>query len=330
MKSPSVSITGATGFIGWHLSGAFRAAGWRVVAIARPGRQHALPDGVTRAAATLDATALAPVFEATDLVIHAAGLARGWSAGALHAVNGDGTQAVVEAANATGARLVFVSSQAAAGTGTRARPAREDDEPRPVTPYGHSKLAGERVLRSSARVPWTIVRPASVFGPRDRQFLPLFALGSRGMFPVVASPGAAFSVIHVDDVARAILLLAEAPPASVSGTTLFLAHPQAPDAETLLRAVAGAVDRPFRPQHVPAPILRIAAAFGDLAWRLGRTPVLDSVRLGELRSEGFVCAVDRAREVIGFSAAIELEAGFERTARWYREAGWLTRAPARR
>jgi nucleoside-diphosphate-sugar epimerase len=325
MRSPSVSITGATGFIGWHLCEAFRDAGWRVVASARPGSAGAVPAGVVRAEAALEADALAPVFEGADVVVHAAGMTRGHLAEALHAVNEDGTRAVVAAVNATGARLVLVSSQAAAGSGTRSRPAREDDEPRPITAYGRSKLAGEQVVRSAARVPWTIVRPASVYGPRDRQFLPLFRLASRGLFPVVAAPGAAFTLVHVDDVTRGILLAATTPASAVKGTTLFLGHPQAPSADELLSALARVLGRRFRPMRIPEPLLRALALFGDLAWRAGRRPMLDSVRLAELRAEGFVCAVDRARDTIGFSAAVPLESGLERTARWYREAGWIRR-----
>lgn len=325
MRSPSVRITGATGFIGWHLCETFRDAGWRVVGVTRSGSTRALPAGVVRADAALDAAALTPVFDGADVIVHAAGRTRSPRAEAFRAANEEGTRAVVDAVNATGARLILVSSQAAAGPGTRSRPAREEDQPRPVTAYGRSKLAGEQVVRSAARRPWTILRPASVYGPRDRQFLPLFRLASRGIFPVVDAPGAAFTLVHVDDVARGILLTAEAPPAEVSGSTLFLGHAHAPRADELLRALAATYGRPFRPMRAPVPLLRALALFGDLAWLVGRQPMLDSARLAELRCEGFVCAVDRACDTIGFTARIPLESGLERTARWYHEAGWIRR-----
>jgi nucleoside-diphosphate-sugar epimerase len=280
---------------------------------------------VVRADAALDAAALTPRFEGADVVVHAAGMTRGTDAAALHTVNQEGTRAVVEAVNATGARLIFVSSQAASGPGTRSRPAREDDQPRPVTAYGRSKLAAEQVVGSAARVPWTIVRPASVYGPRDRQFLPLFRFASRGIFPDVAAPDAAFTLVHVADVARGILLAAEAPVSSASGRTLFIGHPHAPGSNEVLSALADVFGRPFRPMRVPVLVLRALATCGDLAWLVGRQPMLDSVRLAELRSEGFVCAVDRARETIGFSAMIPLESGLEQTARWYHESGWMRR-----
>jgi lysophospholipase L1-like esterase len=69
--------------------------------------------------------------------------------------------------------------------------------------------------------------------------------------------------------------------------------------------------------------LDAAAALGELAWRIGRPPLLDRGRLAELQSGGFVCAVDRIRDGLGFVATIPIRDGIERTARAYRECGWL-------
>jgi hypothetical protein len=62
---------------------------------------------------------------------------------------------------------------------------------------------------------------------------------------------------------------------------------------------------------------------GDLVWRLGQAPLIDTHRLVELNAEGFVCAVDRARDVIGFTAATRLRQGVALTARWYESQGWV-------
>ena len=61
----------------------------------------------------------------------------------------------------------------------------------------------------------------------------------------------------------------------------------------------------------------------QLAWKFGEEPVIDAARLSELGAEGFVCAVDRAREVLGVTAAVSLPDGLARTAQWYRQRGWL-------
>ena len=180
MKNRSVSVTGATGFLGWHIATELAARGWTVRAIVRPGSAKPLPEGVEIRQSSLEHVALKAAFDGSDVVVHAAGLTRARSERAFRTVNVDGTRAVVAAANEAGARIVHISSLAAIGPGTADRPAHEDDRPQPLTAYGKSKLASEAVVRSEARVPWTIVRPAAVYGPRDRQFLPLVRLATRG------------------------------------------------------------------------------------------------------------------------------------------------------
>jgi nucleoside-diphosphate-sugar epimerase len=295
-----------------------------VRAIVRPGNRKPLPVHVQAIEAPLDdsaVTALADALAASAVVVHAAGLTRAHQPSMFDAANVAGTRAVVEATNRAGTRLVLISSQAAAGTGTTSQPRREGDEPRPVGPYGLSKLASETIVRSQASVPWTILRPSAVYGPRDRQFLPLFRLASRGVSLLATKPSMPFTLIYVADAVRATLLAATEERAA--GHTLFLGHPDSLRAEDILRAIAHALERPYRQWRVPGPLMNLAACVGELAWMVGREPIIDGDRLKELRSEGFVCSVDRAREVLGFTAAIGLLEGAARTAQWYQDRGWV-------
>jgi nucleoside-diphosphate-sugar epimerase len=321
MKSRSISLTGATGFLGWHIAEAFQRAGWTVRGIVRPGNAKPLPEGVEARESALHPAALRSAFAGSDVVVHAAALVRAGNEDVLRAVNVDGTRAVIDAVNATGSRLVFISSLAAAGTGTPQRPVREDDAPRPVNAYGRSKLAAELAVRADARGEWTILRPSSVYGPRDRGFLPVFRLATHGRFLLVAAPDTAFTLIHAVDVARAIVIASEHPGAV--GGTFFIGHPEPQSTDALLRRFARAVDRPYKPQRVPRFALRAIAAAGDVAWRFGIEPMLDASRLTELQAEGFVCAVGRASERIGFTAETPLEAGLASTLAWYRQHRWL-------
>jgi nucleoside-diphosphate-sugar epimerase len=315
-------VTGATGFLGWHIAEAFRDAGWRVRAVVRPGNRRALPAGIDAAEALLtDAASHARAFAESAAVVHAAGLVRAPSRRAFDAVNVDGTAAVVDAVNTMGIPLILMSSQAAAGPGTIGQPTRERDPLQPVNAYGHSKLAAEQVVRERARGDWTILRPSAVYGPRDRAFLPAFRLAARGVFPLVSAEWLAFSLVHVDDLARAVVTAAACPGARHE--TLFLGHRDPVSTGTLLRALADAFGTRYRPLRLPPWTVRLAALAGDASWKLGLQPIVDSARLAELTAPGFVCAVDRAADVLGFSATVPLREGIERTARWYRAQGWL-------
>ena len=174
-------------------------------------------------------------------------------------VNVDGTRTVVAAANAAGARLVHLSSLAASGPGTVARPVREDDAPSPVNAYGRSKLAGERIVRETAAVPWIILRPSAVYGPGDAAFLPLVRLARRGLFLLATPEATPFSFIYVDDVADAVVRAAES---AATKETLFLGHPHAETAASLLSGIAACLGKRYRPMLIPPFIVRIAGWAG--------------------------------------------------------------------
>ena len=321
MKSRSVSLTGATGFLGWHLAAAFRERGWRVRAIVRPNHAKPLPPGVEPRPAALHPAALGPAIAGTDVFVHAAALTHAGNEDVMRAVNVDGTRAIVDAANDAGTRLIFISSQAAIGTGTPDRPSRENDAPRPLNAYGRSKRDAEQHLRAHARVPWTILRPSAIYGPRDRQFLPLFRLALRGWFLLATRPDMAFTLIYAEDVARAVVMAADAP--RVAGESLFLGHPDPQTTEALLKQLATLAGRRYTPTRVPRVAVRALAGAGDVAWRFGVAPLIDASRLAELEAEGFVCSCDRARDVLGFTADTAFPDGLARTLRWYREQAWL-------
>ncbi len=321
MRSRSVSLTGATGFVGWHLSEAFRDAGWRVRAVTRPDGSRLLPAGVDRTDASLtDPGALARAFEDSELVVHCAGVIRAKNEAAFAAVNVEGTRALVEAANMAGCRVLLISSLAAGGPGTPEKPRREQQTDAPVNAYGRSKRAGEEVLRRIAQSPWTIIRPCAVYGPRDRGFLPLFRMAQRGVFVLPTRSTMSFSLISVADLSSAVVDAASSPRAA--GEVLFVGHGDPQSTDSILRTLAGVYGKPYTPVGLPRPVVRAAASIGDLAWMCGTRFVFDSGRLAEFDAEGFVCSVERARDVLGFTAGTSLCDGFARTAQWYRDAGW--------
>ena len=322
--SGRVAVTGANGFIGQTVVRHFRDAGWAVRAIVRPGRRRAVPDGVEAVAVRFTASELARAAEGTDVVVHTAGLTRAALARQFHGANVEVTREVVRAMVETGARLVHVSSQAAAGPGTPARPRLEDDPPCPLTAYGRSKLAGEEVVRASRGLNWTILRPGAVYGPADRAALPLFRLARRGIaLEVPRDPAPAYTFAHVDDIARGVV--AAATSAAAEHQVFALGHPESLTAETLTDTLARVLGRPCRRVRIPYALLLVAAVAGDAAALCGRSLAIDRARLTELMAPGWVFSVEKARERLGFTARIDLLEGLASTAAWYTRQGWLAR-----
>ena len=142
-------------------------------------------------------------------------------AASTHAVNSsdmiEGNSRVLEnvllacAARSTPPKLVFVSSLAAVGPSTGSRPRQETDPRKPISNYGRSKAASELVaMKFASRVPISIVRPPIVLGGGDRHGLDLFR--PIDMFGWHFVPGFRefnFSVVHVEDLATALIGVAE-------------------------------------------------------------------------------------------------------------------------
>lgn len=317
-----VAVTGANGFIGQTVVRHFRDAGWAVRAIVRPGRACAMP-GVEPVAVGFIASELARALDGTDVIVHAAGRTRAQRTRQFHTANVEVTREVVRAAVEVGARLVHISSQAAAGPGTPEHPRLEADPPCPLTAYGRSKLAAEEVVTTAPDLHWTVLRPGPVYGPADRAALPLFRLARRGLaLRDWRVPAPAYTFLHVDDLARGV----EAATVSAAERDIFsLGHPQSVTAETLADTLAGVLGRPCRRVRIPYALLLMAATIGDAAALCGRPLPLDRARLTELMAPGWVFGVEKARERLGFSARIDLQDGFASTAAWYTRHGWLAR-----
>jgi nucleoside-diphosphate-sugar epimerase len=306
LVSGRIAVTGASGFIGRHVVAHLADRGDEVVAVRRP----------------FEATALAAALRGVEAVVHLAGLVSAARERDYFAANVDGTRAVAEAARGVGARLVHVSSLAAAGPAPRTAPRSEDDPPNPITAYGRSKLESERVLSGMAGLRWVVLRPGVVYGPGDRAMLPLFRMATRGLLPLVGRTDAAYSMIHVADVVRTIAASVDS--ASCDRDVIFVGHPCPVTVRELLEGVRGAAGTRARIVRVPMPITRVAALAGDVAGAVrGRRMVINSRRYAELAAEGFVCRVDRLRDKLGVVAEIELREGLARTAEWYRREGWM-------
>ncbi len=321
-----VAVTGANGFIGRNVVLHLRNAGWAVRAIVRPERRYAVPEGVELVAAQFVTADLVRAAAGAEVIVHAAGRTRAATMRQFETANVEVTRQVVGAAVELGCRLVQVSSQAAAGPGTPERPRLEDDPPRPLTAYGRSKLAAEEVVKTSRRLHWTIVRPALVYGPFDRNALPLFRFAQRGLMLEVATSGTrAYTFVHVEDVARGIEAAATTPAAE--GQVFSLGHPRSDTVDTLTDTLEKVLGRTCRRVHLPYALLLTAAVAGDVATLCGRPLPLDRARLTELRAEGWVCCVEKARDRLGYSARIGLLEGFAATAAWYARHGLLAKLP---
>ncbi|HEX7050393.1 MAG TPA: NAD-dependent epimerase/dehydratase family protein [Longimicrobiales bacterium] len=321
-------MTGATGFVGSHLVEALASHDVRVRALVRRTSDVAALArlGVERVEGGLeDGAALARAMEGADVVFHLAAMTRARSAAEYERVNAGGTRAVVAAATAADPRprrLVYLSSLAAVGPSLDGRPVGADEAPRPLTAYGRTKLAGERACLAARDILDVVVlRAPAVYGPRDRELLRMFRLAAWGILPVPAGPVRRVQLIHVADLARALICAASA--AAATGV-YHAAEARAYGWAEVADLIGRAVGRPARQVRVPASLVHIAAAMSEWTAALrGRTTLFNREKARELLAPGWLCETDALRRDTGFEAQIPLPEGLRTTAAWYRAQHWL-------
>ncbi len=320
-----VLITGGTGFVGSHVVDVALEQGYRVRCTIRAHSRTRWLDGkpVELTQADLNEGDVAAAVRGVDAVIHCAGLTRG-SREALFAANHAGTAALLDAClqQSDPPRFILCSSQAAAGPGTLSRPRAEEDPPEPTSDYGRSKLAAEReVGRHAERLETVVLRPGAVYGPRDEDTLTFFRMAARGVVVVPGWRRRLLQVVHVRDVARALVDAIRT--SRGVGHAYFIAHPEVLSWGDLTTRIARAVGRRVVPLRVPSPVLTAAAAAAQFAGAGRRAGQIDRRRARDIVERAWTCRVDRAMAELAWSPQYDSERGLHETAAWYRKQGWL-------
>jgi UDP-glucuronate 4-epimerase len=309
-----ILVTGAAGFIGSHLSEALLERGWAVrgldcftpfydpdvkhrnlaVALASPHFELVTADLAT--------VALGPVLDGVEAVAHLAGepgVSTSWGPAFARYIDRNvlTTQRLLEAICARGglSRFVYASSSSVYGAGTDALRAR--GEPRPTSPYGVSKLAGEALVgayASSYGLATTSLRYFSVYGPRQRPDMAahrfIEALLDEKPLTVFGDGGQVRDFTYVGDVVDATIraLTTELPRAAV----LDIASSSPVDVATLirqLRVLTSADD---------VPVDRVAERRGDVPRTAGDTAT--------------------AQSRLGWAPKVDLTTGLARQVAWHR------------
>jgi nucleoside-diphosphate-sugar epimerase len=318
-------VTGATGFVGSHLVELLRRRGDEVTALARsPGKAATLaPLGVKVVPGDLhDGFALRRAVESQDVVFHVAGVVAARTEAEFIRANRDGTMNLVNTAQQIGnPRFILVSSMAAGGPSGKGTPRNGTEPSQPVTAYGRSKLAGEGVVTGSS-LPWCILRPPTVYGPRDREVLKLFRLARLGLAPVFGDGSQELSAVHGADLAEALVAAATA--ASSTRRVYYPCHPEIFTSADFVRAVGRAVGRRVSllriPGHVARALLRITETSAKLA---GQTTILTTDKANEFFQPAWTGDPAPLARDTGWRAVHDLESGLADTWRWYRSVGWL-------
>jgi nucleoside-diphosphate-sugar epimerase len=320
-------VTGASGFLGGWVVEKLAAQGARVRCLVRPTsrRDFLTAPGLEFAVGDVgDRASLDRAVAGVDVVFHVAGLIKARRPEDYAAVNVQGTINVLDACRTVAERLtrvVLVSSLAAVGPSALDQPVDETTPPHPFSPYGKSKLAAENAAEAyRGELPLVIVRPPTIYGPRDRETLLMFRLATLGVRPKLG-PGE-ITVVHASDLADGILLAATDPRAA--GETYFICGDESPSPTEMMARVSAAVGRRGVGVPVPAWAIRLSGRAADAVGNVTGVPfIFDRWKADELADGYWACSNRKAKANLGFAPRIPLADGLRQTAEWYRRAGWL-------
>ena len=328
-----VLVTGANGFLGRALAERLAQAGDSVRVLLRDRAQSSRFDelGAEIAYGTLEnIDSLRAAVHGVARIFHCAAASTDWAPWRVFvAANVQGVRNLLAAASESGEveRFVHVST-----TDVYGYPAEPCDESGALVdvglPYNSTKILGEQSVwhyYERKRLPVTVLRPATIYGPRSRDFAVEITkrLRLRQMLLVDGGrvPG---GFVYVDNVVDALLSAAES--ASSIGKAYNLRDETEESWRDYVQALADALDMPRPWLKLPFPAAYGTAAVFErlqLLLRLpGRPPLTRHAVLLLARNAAF--PIERARNDLGFRSAVSFGEGLALTAAWLKSGQGLS------
>jgi nucleoside-diphosphate-sugar epimerase len=307
---PTYLVTGAAGFIGSNIVEELVRRGETVRALDNLATGHIENLAPVRQkiqwheADIRELESIRPDFEGVDYVVHLAAIPSVPRSVAdpltSNAVNIDGTLNVLLAARDAGAkRLVFAASSAAYGDHP-ALPRVETQEPRPLSPYALTKLAGEYYCRIFTRVyglETVALRYFNIFGPRQSPDSPYSGVLSlfisaymEGKTPVIYGDGEqSRDFTYIENTVDATLRACTSPDAS--GHVINVGTGERHTLNETIRILNGIFGTEIMPRY-------------------------DAPRAGDVQHSH--ADISLARKLLGYEPKVRFEEGLRKTVDWFR------------
>ena len=329
----NILITGATGFIGGFIVDEALNRGMQVWVAVRPTSSRKYLTDPRIQFLELNLGNKEQMKERMgnlkfDYVVHAAGATKCLHAEDFFRSNTDGTKNLVQALielQMPLKRFVFVSSLSVYGPVAEKQPYREiclNDKPQPNTAYGRSKLAAEQYIESLSCLPYVILQPTGVYGPRERDyFMMAKSIKSHTDFSVGYKPQD-LTFVYVLDVVQAIFLALDC---QKTGGKYMLSDGEVYSSRTFSDLIHRELGKPWL-LRIKAPIwlLRIITFCGEYIGRMtGKISALNNDKYNIMKQRNWRCDINPAINDLGYKPKYQLDEGVKLTLKWYKENGWL-------
>ena len=272
-----------------------------------------------------------------DYVVHAAGVTKCLHKEDFFRINTEGTKNLVRALldlQMPLKRFVYISSLSIMGAIREEQPyreIRERDKAQPNTAYGKSKLEAEQWLvslnkelekRNEKLLPYVILRPTGVYGPRERDyFMMAKSIQSHTDF-AVGFKQQDITFVYVTDVVQAVFLAMEK---GQTGRCYFLSDGEVYQSSTFSDLIRKELGNPWW-IRITAPLwlLRIITFCGEYIGHMtGKVTALNNDKYNIMKQRNWRCDINPARQELGYEPQVKLEEGVRRSIAWYKKNKWL-------
>jgi len=323
-----VLITGASGFLGYHIINAAVKEGYEVYAAVRKSSNVKHLEHLSVNYIELDykdGEVLEKLFEEKgfDYVIHAAGTTKANSEAEYNLVNNIYTINLATAAAKIKKtkRFVFISSLASIGPSKNAGETITESTPRnPVTAYGKSKLNAENNLKK-LDIASTIFRPTAIYGPREKDIFIVTKTLCKGIDPYIGRTAQQLSFVYGQDMGEiAVKALKQTGgnfDYNITDGKSYSRYDYADIVKDILNKKAVRF-------HLPLPIIKAALFLVEKMNRaMNKVSPVSIEKLNELTAVNWACDISKAKKELGFDPKFDLEKGLRASVDWYRENKWL-------
>lgn len=321
-------VTGGTGFVGSHLVDLLLAKDFEVRCIIRKSSNLRWLKGKNVKifdCGLFDKEGLHEPLSDSDYLFHVAGVVRSKSKKGFFTGNVDTTKNLLDVVSNSKKikRVVIVSSLTACGPAQNGIPCNEETVPNPITTYGKSKLAEEKLAKEyMSKIPITICRAPAIYGERESDIYAMFKGVQKGIMTLVGFNEKKLSLIHGRDFVNGIYLAALSEKAK--GQIYFISSEKIYDWDKVSDAMEKAVGRKALRIRIPHfTIYLIGGVSHFLNYFSSKPATFNLEKARDFVQENWTCDTTKAMKDFGYSQQILLEEGMQSTVDWYREHKWL-------
>jgi nucleoside-diphosphate-sugar epimerase len=276
-----------------------------------------------------DAAAVARAVQGTQVIYHLAAAYRE----ARHAqqyywdVNVGFTRLLLNAARAEGVQRFVHCSTVGVMSHIAHPPADEQHPHQPADVYQRTKSEAEKMVLAEHQMngtPVAVARPTAIYGPGDTRLLKMFRRIADGRFVILGSGEIYYHMVHVDDLVSGLRLLGQHPRAV--GEIFILGGERYYKLREILELIARATGAKPPRLRLPAWPFQVAGSICEqVCVPLGIEPPIYRRRV-DFFTKSRAFSIEKAKRLLGYAPAIDLETGVRSTVEWYRAHGYLPAA----